>query len=71
MHWFKNRPIQLIALLVGAAAALTGCTHHGESAAEKSELRVGFVGTVGGAPSGPEGWAYKQGLLLPALHSAA
>ena len=52
--------------LTAVAIAVAGCGH-GKTAVPSTELRVGFIGTVGGEPQGPEGWAYKQGLLLPAL----
>ena len=36
-------------------------------AAALESLRVGFIGTGEHQPIGAEGWAYKRGLLLPAL----
>ena len=67
---FIDRHMRSLAILLAAAAMLTGCSNHAQTAAEKGDLRVGFIGTLGGAPAGPEGWAYKNGLLLPALRPA-
>ena len=58
----------LVALLVGILVA--GCGGNSTSSttagAKNWTLRIGFVSTTV-TPSGPEGWAYKQGSLLTAL----
>lgn len=59
----------LIAAAILLATVAGGCGHSDQGAGG-SVLRLGFVGTVGGQPQGPEGWASKQGLLLPALKDA-
>jgi NitT/TauT family transport system substrate-binding protein/sulfonate transport system substrate-binding protein len=60
-------------LFVGAllAAMAAGCGHsRGGGAADGGTLRVGFISTAPGEPTGPEGWAYRRGILLPALRKA-
>jgi sulfonate transport system substrate-binding protein len=65
------RPSQWLVSTILMAVAVSGCGHQGgQSAPEKSTLRVGFISSAGGDPQGPEGWAYKQGLLQPALKDA-
>jgi sulfonate transport system substrate-binding protein len=60
-------------LLSGAFASLAaGCSRaEGQGAPPKASapepLRVGFIGTGEHQPIAAEGWAYKRGLLVPAL----
>ena len=62
----SRKALLALALLVTAS----GCGHRGTTLAGdggQSELRIGYTSPQGGPPSGPEGWAYKRGLMLPIL----
>lgn len=66
----KHKLSTLFVLAPAALLVAAGCGHRGDDGAKSSQIRVGFIGTVGGEPQGPEGWAYRQGALLPALKEA-
>jgi NitT/TauT family transport system substrate-binding protein/sulfonate transport system substrate-binding protein len=71
IHSLTRRDLGSVLVGVGSALAL-GCSHaDGQRAAVKQAalqpLRVGFIGTGEHQPIGAEGWAYKRGLLVPAL----
>lgn len=58
----------LIAICMLLLPALTACKDRGSAAAVET-LRFGFVGVgnPSGIPPGPTGWAYRTGILQPAL----
>ena len=72
VHVFSRRDFGF--LLLGAGGSLSiGCSRReGQGAPSKApppqSLRVGFIGTGEHQPVGAEGWSYKRGLLVPALH---
>ena len=70
-HAFTRRDVGFLLLGAGCSLAIDCSRAEGQAtpskAAELESLRVGFIGTGEHQPVAAEGWAYKRGLLVPAL----
>jgi sulfonate transport system substrate-binding protein len=65
-----RRSFAAISVVALGALIVTGCGIRGGlngGDAQSHVLLIGFPSPTGLTPSGPEAWAYKRGLLIPAL----
>ena len=71
LHAFTRRDVGLLLLGTGCSLAIACSRAEGKGTSSKASalpsLRVGFIGTSEHQPIAAEGWAYKRGLLVPAL----